>query len=1451
VIVTYDTGVGLPFSQTSNPTYGSVWVVTQNTSARIIGIEDSRAKVCTTTPATIQIPCAANATGSTIAYQTFTFQYDRTTYATPHLAVFWNAIGVASYGTFAYTAGTQEPPFGTDARFGASTPFLSTATIGTGMGSYQFGYDSSGAGEMISMIFPFGGELSWSHSTFIYSGNRSLREVSGRSLAADSAHSTTPWSYGISRPDASNSVTQHTAMSLTDASGVGAKTWKFTTTGSAWQMGLASEFIQSASLGGLVLQDDTYTWSQDPAGHPYISAKSTATGQGTSNPTTAYSTQTIDSYGNLKQAVVYPLNNTTTPLQTYNNTYVTSSGYLSNGVFNLLSSATLTTGGSTITLATNFYDYCPYLSCYTPPPSGSPAPREYDASSPVPYANRGLLWSRTTPGKTTSSYYYSWGMFSWGQDSTGANVTASADSGTNYAAPVNINAQSYNETVGYTAFLGAASTTGQNGETLTMGYDGNGRPITGTSAYGAVTNIAYTTSAPFQMTKTGPAGFTRTTLDGEGRTIRMERGTDATHIQSVVDSVYAPCACSPLGKLQKTSQPYAAGGSASAWTTYAYDGLGRTLSMQQPDGASTTQYAYAGSQTAVTDPAGKWKQFTSDALGNLVAVAEPDPCVTGNSLTTSYTYDWMKHVSGVSMPRPNTSYSGSVCSESGSTTQTRTFVYSAGGLPTSATNPENGTVTYSYNSDNTLLRKRDAKGQSTGYTYDSLKRVTTVRRFISDTAYSLGSDDPCQRVTYTYDTNPVNSSFSNYSYGRLTTAQYGCPVPEIVGGSTYGTASPVSYIDMYSYHPAGGVTAKQIIYWGNYFDSSGVQETASGNIEADYTFDTSGRLATLVNPATPLQYVSGYDYLGNPIYTPCTITYAYDSMGRPSSVANSPSAAYPCNATWTSATYDFAGRMTAMQNLQPAVYLGYTSGSMYVSESRAYNVNGQLSTMNGIQYVYSATQNNGQITQAIDGLSGETITYQYDALKRLVSAASVPTSGSTPAAWTEGFQYDGFGNITGQVWNGTTYPISITTATNQLTYGYYDGNGNATSGPSGTLTYDVANRMTAATAISGGSESFQYAPDNKRVLRTLPSTQQEFTFYGGQGEKLGIFWLQPPDGYHANYWFQARGMTLRFGGRIVEDFNNGTLYWTNQTAPMVQDRLGTNRTNGARYLPYGGEFTSTPNDQIKFATYTRDSYTGLDYADQRFYASSYGRFNTPDPSAKGQRRESPQTMNLYQYADLDPINRNDPRGTCAKTAVQGIAMMIGGAATDTAVVAAGLFSGGVAAFAAGTFLVGGTGALVVGGAMTFLPCPADPNAVNTMSNATNPGGMAAVTATAAANAVGLTKTNPASALAPGAAAYDAVTATLGVAPGFSGSMTGVQLLNFISGAMTFASNGMGMQAGDPAPPVLQYTPPISISGVQDQVAYALSAIPVPDTLSSSGGGGGNMSYGGVYEEDDE
>jgi RHS repeat-associated protein len=77
-----------------------------------------------------------------------------------------------------------------------------------------------------------------------------------------------------------------------------------------------------------------------------------------------------------------------------------------------------------------------------------------------------------------------------------------------------------------------------------------------------------------------------------------------------------------------------------------------------------------------------------------------------------------------------------------------------------------------------------------------------------------------------------------------------------------------------------------------------------------------------------------------------------------------------------------------------------------------------------------------------------------------------------------------------------------------------------------------------------------------------------------------------------------------------------------------------NRRNCGRFSPA----------LTKFATYTRDGFTKLDYADQRYYASSYGRFNTAD--RRGGNGRNPGSLNKYAYTKADPINRNDPRGLC-------------------------------------------------------------------------------------------------------------------------------------------------------------------------------------------------------------
>ncbi|HSY36525.1 MAG TPA: RHS repeat-associated core domain-containing protein [Acidobacteriaceae bacterium] len=65
----------------------------------------------------------------------------------------------------------------------------------------------------------------------------------------------------------------------------------------------------------------------------------------------------------------------------------------------------------------------------------------------------------------------------------------------------------------------------------------------------------------------------------------------------------------------------------------------------------------------------------------------------------------------------------------------------------------------------------------------------------------------------------------------------------------------------------------------------------------------------------------------------------------------------------------------------------------------------------------------------------------------------------------------------------------------------------------------------------------------------------------------------------------------------------------------------------------------------------RDAESGLDYFGARYYASSMGRWMSPDWSAKEEpvpyaNLDNPQTLNLYGYVGNNPVSKADADGHC-------------------------------------------------------------------------------------------------------------------------------------------------------------------------------------------------------------
>ena len=198
-------------------------------------------------------------------------------------------------------------------------------------------------------------------------------------------------------------------------------------------------------------------------------------------------------------------------------------------------------------------------------------------------------------------------------------------------------------------------------------------------------------------------------------------------------------------------------------------------------------------------------------------------------------------------------------------------------------------------------------------------------------------------------------------------------------------------------------------------------------------------------------------------------------------------------------------------------------------------------------------------------------------------------------------------------------------------------------------TYDAENRIEYANA--GGVQYF-YDGQNKRIWQTTCTSSctpgpswtlatEQINMFGPDGKQLASYgpivtWTNSQT--QLTLTFGAGAERAYFGGKLVAQTCTGGCGYL---VAAGQDRLG----SVGKYYPYGEDRSGQQGtDTVRFATYTRDSATGNDYADQRYYSSALGRFMTLDPGWIGTTATRPASWNRYSYVEGDPANYNDPRG---------------------------------------------------------------------------------------------------------------------------------------------------------------------------------------------------------------
>ncbi len=628
------------------------------------------------------------------------------------------------------------------------------------------------------------------------------------------------------------------------------------------------------------------------------------------------------------------------------------------------------------------------------------------------------------------------------------------------------------------------------------------------------------------------------------------------------------------------------------WTT-GLDWLGFGLNAADIDPLGDASLNYVNANGLVwmsADALGRRTRDFFDANGNITEE------VAADDSTQQYQYNPFSEVTQYTDQENNvTKYAynskGDLTQVTDALNDITSYAYNSAGLVTSSTDPNNNITSYAYNTLNELTSTTNALKGVTSYTYDTagdLASTTDARGFTSTFSYdTLGrltgqtlpdTSGVFSTSTYTYDkvgnllssTDP-NGNVTNYAYNTVN--------------ELTGVTNPLSQTTTYGYDAVGNQTSV----------------TNPLNQATNYAYNAANELISVTDP------------LGN------QTTYGYDAAGEETSVTD------PLGNTFTF-DYTVRGEMEDEYYLSPSSGGGMTpqvsGGTMSPQAAQYYpvlmrhvNYAGCGCPLAVVNYPLNPTAlplpptpmgppppsplplpptpMGASSPMMGGGSSGETTSYQRDALHRVVSMTD-------PMGNTTTYSYDKDGNqtsITDANGHATTYAYNalnkLTSVTDTLgnttTYGY-DDSGDQTSvtnplGQTSSATFDAQGRVLTQTNPNGGVTKYSYDLAGNLLSLTDPDGNVTSYTYNAANELVST---TNPLGYVSTNAYNAAGeliSTTDADGRTIDYGYNAAGQETSETW------VGGNYTANYAYNA-DGQLTSA-SDPFSSYSYSYDVFGHL------------------------------------------------------------------------------------------------------------------------------------------------------------------------------------------------------------------------------------------------------------------